>query len=144
MTFSVHQCVFQEILSLLLCIMSKSNSMLILKWSWICALILYSEECNKNVAAALIGMHNCSSEAKLKTNLGTICIFVYLIDCSVLILSDCWYYNWWLFNLVCMYLTCCDSNFISIIMHTIVLIISLNCLNCFNRGIGCWKSDWSD
>ncbi|KAK1387221.1 high mobility group B protein 7-like [Heracleum sosnowskyi] len=32
------------------------------------------EECNKDVAAALIGMHNCSSEAKLKTNLESLVV----------------------------------------------------------------------
>ncbi|KAL1803550.1 hypothetical protein ACET3Z_032197 [Daucus carota] len=32
------------------------------------------EECNKDVAAALIGMHSCSSEAKLKTNLESLVV----------------------------------------------------------------------
>ncbi|XP_074341222.1 high mobility group B protein 7-like [Apium graveolens] len=32
------------------------------------------EECNKDVAAALIGMHSCSTEAKLKTNLESLVV----------------------------------------------------------------------
>ena len=35
----------------------------------------FSEGCNKNVAVALISMHNCSLDAKIRVNLGKIYLF---------------------------------------------------------------------